>query len=58
MLPQMSTAGSNMLSRWESLAEGAQVNLADEMMQLTLEVITQTMFSTSVLGEIEKLHLH
>lgn len=55
MFAQMVTAGEHMLSRWDKLAEGAQVNLADEMMQLTLEVITQTMFSTSVLDDIEKI---
>ncbi|MGZ4992457.1 MAG: cytochrome P450, partial [Methylobacter sp.] len=37
------------------LGDGAQVNLADEMMQVTLEVITQTMFSTSVLDKIERI---
>jgi cytochrome P450 len=53
MMPQMVTAGNNMLNRWRQLGDGAQVNLANEMMQLTLEVITQTMFSTSVLDKIE-----
>jgi cytochrome P450 len=53
MMPQMITAGNNMLNRWRQLGDGAQVNLANEMMQLTLEVITQTMFSTSVLDKIE-----
>jgi cytochrome P450 len=53
MMPQMVTAGSNMLNRWRQLGDGVKVNLANEMMQLTLEVITQTMFSTSVLDKIE-----
>ena len=55
MMPQMVTAGSNMLNRWRHLGDGAQVNLANEMTQLTLEVITQTMFSTSVLDKIEQI---
>ncbi|TYP78328.1 MULTISPECIES: cytochrome P450 [Nitrosomonas] len=55
LLPQMATAGNNMLARWRQLGEGAQVNLSGEMMRLTLEVITQTMFSTSVLDKIEQI---
>ncbi|MEF3076270.1 cytochrome P450 [Methylobacter sp. Wu1] len=52
MIPQMVTAGNNLLHRWQQLGDGAHVNLADEMMQLALEVITQTMFSTSVLDKV------
>jgi cytochrome P450 len=55
LLPQIVTAGNNLLTRWRLLGDGAQVNLADEMMQVTLEVITQTMFSTSVLDKIEHI---
>lgn len=55
LLPQMATAGNNMLGRWRQMGEGAQVNLSGEMMRLTLEVITQTMFSTSVLDKIEQI---
>jgi cytochrome P450 len=55
LLPQIVTAGNNLLARWRLLGDGAEVNLADEMMRLTLEVITQTMFSTSVLDKIERV---
>ena len=55
LLPQMVIAGNNMLGRWRQMGEGAQVNLSGEMMRLTLEVITQTMFSTSVLDKIEQI---
>lgn len=55
MLPQMTTAGNNMLSKWHKLAANTELSLAGEMTQLSLEVITQTMFSTSVLGDIEKI---
>lgn len=55
LLPQIDYAGENMLARWRQLGNGAQVDLADEMMRLTLEVITQTMFSTSVLDNIDKV---
>ncbi|NOQ36145.1 MAG: cytochrome P450 [Methylococcaceae bacterium] len=55
MLPQMVMAGNNMLSRWQQLGENVEVDLANEMMRLALEVITQTMFSTSVLDKVEKI---
>ena len=55
LLPLMVTAGNNMLDRWRQLGERAQVNLSGEMTRLTLEVITQTMFSTSVLDKIEQI---
>jgi cytochrome P450 len=55
LLPQIVTAGNHFLERWRRLGDGAQVNLADETMQMTLEVITQTMFSTSVLDKIERI---
>jgi cytochrome P450 len=44
-----------MLDRWQKLGNGAEVNLAEEMTRLTLEVITQTMFSTSVLDKMEHI---
>lgn len=31
LLPQIVTAGNNLLARWRLLGDGAQVNLADEM---------------------------
>jgi cytochrome P450 len=52
---QMINAGNAMLERWRQLGEGAEVNLSSEMMRLTLEVITQTMFSTSVLDKIDQI---
>jgi cytochrome P450 len=55
LLPLMVTAGNNMLNRWRQLGEGAHLNLSNEMTRLTLEVITQTMFSTSVLDKIERI---
>jgi len=44
-----------MLDRWRKLGDGAGINLAEEMTRLTLEVITQTMFSTSVLHKVEHI---
>lgn len=55
LLPQITRTGEEMLERWRLLGNGAEVNLADEMMRLTLEVITQTMFGTSVLNNVERI---
>ena len=52
---QMQQAGQTLLSRWQELGAGAEINLSQEMLHLTLEVITQTMFSTSVLDKIEQI---
>jgi cytochrome P450 len=55
MLPQMNLAGLGLLERWDQMAEGSEINIAQEMTQLMLEVITQTLFSTSVLDEIDEI---
>ena len=55
MLPQILSAGIDMLARWDELPTNAEINIADEMMRMTLEVITQTMFSTSVLSQIDQI---
>ncbi len=52
---QMLQAGLSLVSRWRQMGAGAELNLANEMTRLTLEVITQTMFSTSVLDKIEQI---
>ena len=55
LLPQIVDSGNNLLARWRQLGDGAQVNLSDEMLRVALEVITQTMFSTSVLDKVDRL---
>jgi cytochrome P450 len=55
LLAQFAMAGDEMLKRWQLLGNGAEVNLSNEMMRLTLEVITQTMFGTSVLDKIDQI---
>lgn len=55
LLPQFAMAGEQMLERWRQLGTSAEVNLSDEMMRLTLEVITQTMFGTSVLDKVDQI---
>ena len=55
LLPQMQQAGKQMLQRWQQLGDAATIDVGQEMLQLALEVITQTMFSTSVLEHVEKI---
>lgn len=55
LLPQIVRSGEELLERWRLLGDGAEVNLAGEMMRVTLEVITQTMFGASVLDKVERI---
>lgn len=55
LLPQMQAAGEAMLARWQALGAHVELDLGQELTQLTLEVITQTMFSTSVLDKFGQL---
>jgi cytochrome P450 len=42
--------GERMLGRWQAYRPGHVVNMAEEMMQFTLDTITTTMFSADVIG--------
>jgi len=55
MLPAMNEAYDKLQARWDNLGTHTTVNIADEMLRLTIEVITQTMFGTSVLEQIEQI---
>jgi len=44
--PLMTEAASAVLTRWGDLPDGAPVDVAVEMMRLTLKIIARTMFST------------
>jgi len=55
MLPAMIAAFQKLMARWDKLPTNATVNIADEMLRLTIEVITQTKFGTSVLEQIEQI---
>jgi cytochrome P450 len=46
--PDMAAAAEEMLARWDSLPDGAEVDAADEMTRLTYEIISRTMFSNDV----------
>jgi len=55
MVPDMIAACHQLRARWERFPDHATVNISDEMLRLTIEVITQTMFGTSVLEHIDKI---
>jgi cytochrome P450 len=46
---KMVAAGERMIQRWRARPAGQSVDIAEEMMQVTLDIITQTMFSADVL---------
>ncbi|HEY5070837.1 MAG TPA: cytochrome P450 [Caulobacteraceae bacterium] len=43
--PAMAQSASDLLSRWDGLGAAAKVDMADEMVALTLQIICRTMFS-------------
>lgn len=46
--PPMSQATEDMLSRWRDIPDGTTVEIADEMMRLTYDIISRTVFSNDV----------
>jgi len=44
----MASATADMLVRWDQIAEGATIDVADEMMRLTYDIISRTVFSGDV----------
>jgi cytochrome P450 len=55
MAREMVVAGEALLKRWEEFDDSLPVDIAVEMMKVTLDVITRTMFSASLLGEVGRL---
>jgi cytochrome P450 len=54
MADRMAQVGEQRIARWAD-REGQSVDIAAEMMQLALEVISQTMFTTSMAQHIEQV---
>ena len=52
---QMADAGVQMLGRWQARPAGQPINLSQEMKLVTLDIINRTMFSTNVLGEVDRI---
>ena len=49
-VPVMTSATEAMLARWDALPSDRPTDIADQMMQLTLEIIARTMFSDDLGG--------
>ena len=46
--PAMATATAEMLARWNTMPDGQTIDVADEMMRLTYDIISRTVFSGDV----------
>ena len=53
--PQMAAATQRMLSRWDSLSEGAVVDVSAEMGTLALDIVGQVLFGADLMGEAEQM---
>ncbi len=53
--PVMEAAAEEMLARWSALGDGAVVDAADEMMRITYEIISRTLFSNDVTMQYGKM---
>jgi cytochrome P450 len=51
----MREAAEAMLERWSQLPDGAEIDAADEMMQLTYAIISRTLFSNDVTMQYGKM---
>ncbi len=55
MFDQMKLAGQQLVNQWQTMPDSVELNIADEMMRLALEVLTRTMFSTSVMEQVGQI---
>ncbi len=53
--PEMTAATQAMLSRWGALGDGAVVDIGEEMMRLTFDIISRTVFSNEITTEYGKI---
>ena len=53
--PVMAGAAAEMLARWRALGDGAEIDAADEMMRLTYDIISRTLFSNDVTMQYGKM---
>lgn len=51
MASKMTDAGTRMLDRWAALPEEANIDIDQEMMTVTMDIVTQVMFSADVLDQ-------
>jgi cytochrome P450 len=55
MSDKMADAGGRMLQRWAALGDGGQIELNQEMMLVTMDIISRTMFSSDVLPDANQV---
>jgi cytochrome P450 len=53
--PVMEAATDEMLARWHALGDGAVIDVAEEMMRLTYDIISRTLFSSDVTMQFNKM---
>jgi cytochrome P450 len=53
--PTMAGATADMLARWDDLADGSSIDAAKELMRLTYEIISRTVFSGDVTMDFERM---
>lgn len=55
MAQAMTDCGEEMLARWATYDPNQPIDLNKEMMAVTLDIISQTMFSAKVMGHVDKV---
>lgn len=55
MVDKITAAGERLLARWATYAPNEPIDIAHEMMDVTLDVISNSIFSTNVMLEFEHL---
>jgi cytochrome P450 len=53
--PTMAAAAADMLARWDDLPDGSSIDAAKELMRLTYEIISRTVFSGDVTMDFERM---
>ncbi len=53
--PDMTAATQDLLSRWGALPEGSVVDIGEEMMRLTFDIISRTVFSSEITTDYRKI---
>jgi cytochrome P450 len=54
----MADTCGNILKQWEQKPQGAVIDLSAELMRITLEIVTNALFSTDVSQNVEMVHKH
>jgi cytochrome P450 len=53
--PDMTAATQALLSRWGALPEGAVIDIGEEMMRLTFDIISRTVFSNEITTDYSRI---